>query len=103
MVIGREIFVSGLREWMATKGLRSTVKVGSIGKLKTVFQMLSIVLLLQTNYNVPIWKPSNPYDLTLFNQKLSFAGIFLFYLSTLLSLISAGQYFKAALPILTSP
>lgn len=96
------MFVSGLREWMATKGLRSTVRVGSIGKLKTLFQMISIILLLHSSYNLPALALSNPFDLTLHNQKLYFVGFILFYISTFLSLLSAGQYFNAALPVLTS-
>ena len=40
VIIGREITVSALREWMASLGARSLVKVGFAGKLKTLFQMV---------------------------------------------------------------
>ncbi|AWV07400.1 CDP-diacylglycerol--glycerol-3-phosphate 3-phosphatidyltransferase [Marilutibacter maris] len=46
VIIGREIAVSALREWMAELGQRARVKVASIGKIKTVVQMLALVCLL---------------------------------------------------------
>ncbi|KOR29276.1 CDP-diacylglycerol--glycerol-3-phosphate 3-phosphatidyltransferase [Achromatium sp. WMS2] len=46
IIIGREITVSALREWMAELGARSVVAVSKIGKLKTTLQMLAIFLLL---------------------------------------------------------
>ena len=46
IIIGREIVVSALREWMAEKGKRDNVSVGNMGKLKTACQMWSILLLL---------------------------------------------------------
>src|SRR3954447_20512937 len=46
IVIGREITISALREWMATVGQGKSVAVAFIGKLKTVFQMIAIPLLL---------------------------------------------------------
>jgi CDP-diacylglycerol---glycerol-3-phosphate 3-phosphatidyltransferase len=46
VIIGREIAISALREWMAGIGSRSSVAVGWIGKIKTVTQMLAITLLL---------------------------------------------------------
>ena len=51
IIIGREIAVSALREFMAEMGQRSTVKVAMVGKIKTVAQMVAIVLML---YRVPI-------------------------------------------------
>ena len=42
IIIGREITVSALREWMATIGERANVKVSWAGKIKTVFQMFGI-------------------------------------------------------------
>ena len=44
--LGREISVSALREWMAEIGMRATVKVAFIGKLKTVMQMVALVVLI---------------------------------------------------------
>lgn len=46
VIIGREICVSALREWMAEIGARVTVKVGTLGKWKTGVQMVAIPMLL---------------------------------------------------------
>ncbi|MDR3446806.1 MULTISPECIES: CDP-diacylglycerol--glycerol-3-phosphate 3-phosphatidyltransferase [unclassified Dyella] len=46
VIVGREISVSALREWMAEIGMRSTVRVAFIGKLKTAMQMVALVVLI---------------------------------------------------------
>ena len=46
VIIGREIVVSALREWMAELGKRTSVAVSYIGKVKTAFQMVAITGLL---------------------------------------------------------
>ena len=46
IIIGREITISALREWMAQMGKRGSVAVAQIGKLKTTAQMAAIMLLL---------------------------------------------------------
>lgn len=46
VIIGREIVVSALREWMAELGERTSVAVSYVGKVKTVFQMVAITALL---------------------------------------------------------
>ncbi|WP_369930384.1 CDP-diacylglycerol--glycerol-3-phosphate 3-phosphatidyltransferase [Xanthomonas sp. NCPPB 2632] len=46
VIVGREISVSALREWMAEIGARSRVKVAFLGKLKTTMQMVALVVLL---------------------------------------------------------
>ncbi|GAB4167921.1 MAG: CDP-diacylglycerol--glycerol-3-phosphate 3-phosphatidyltransferase [Wenzhouxiangellaceae bacterium] len=46
VIIGREITVSALREWMAELGQRARVKVSSAGKIKTILQMVAIGFLL---------------------------------------------------------
>ena len=46
VIIGREIVISALREWMAEIGSRASVAVSYIGKIKTTAQMTSITLLL---------------------------------------------------------
>jgi CDP-diacylglycerol--glycerol-3-phosphate 3-phosphatidyltransferase len=51
IIIGREIAVSALREFMAEMGQRSQVKVATVGKIKTMAQMSAIVLML---YRIPI-------------------------------------------------
>ena len=49
LIVVREITISALREWMATKGLRGLVAVAWVGKLKTTLQMIAITLLLGTS------------------------------------------------------
>ena len=49
LIVAREITISALREWMATKGLRDLVAVAWVGKLKTTLQMIAITLLLGTS------------------------------------------------------
>lgn len=46
IIIGREITISALREWMAQMGKRNSVAVATIGKFKTAAQMVAILLLL---------------------------------------------------------
>lgn len=46
VIVGREIVISALREWMAEMGKRASVAVSYIGKLKTTIQMLAIFILL---------------------------------------------------------
>ncbi len=52
IIIGREITISALREWMAQQGKRNNVAVAQIGKLKTAAQMAAIFLLLLTSSTV---------------------------------------------------
>ena len=84
IIIGREIVVSALREWMAELGERGVVSVGILGKVKTGFQMVSISLLL---YAEPILEIS------------SFrVGELAFYVAAILTLWSVWTYLKAAMP-----
>ncbi len=46
VIVGREIVVSALREWMAELGARTSIRVNFVAKLKTVVQMLAIIALL---------------------------------------------------------
>ena len=52
VILGREITISALREWMAELGQRARVKVSTVGKSKTIFQMVAIGFLL---YGAPLW------------------------------------------------
>ena len=88
IIIGREITVSALREWMAELGSRSAIKVSYVGKLKTAFQMLSIACLL---YHSPA------FDLPIFE-----IGVTLLYVAAGLTISSMLSYLKAAWPILNS-
>ncbi|MDT8408843.1 MAG: CDP-diacylglycerol--glycerol-3-phosphate 3-phosphatidyltransferase [Wenzhouxiangellaceae bacterium] len=56
VIVGREITISALREWMAEMGERARVKVSTVGKSKTIFQMTSIGFLLygQSLFGLPV-------------------------------------------------
>jgi CDP-diacylglycerol--glycerol-3-phosphate 3-phosphatidyltransferase len=54
VIVGREIVISALREWMAEVGQRASVAVSGIGKVKTTLQMTAIIVLLM---NVPLLMP----------------------------------------------
>jgi len=58
IILGREIIVSALREWMAELGKRGNVAVSWLGKIKTTFQMTAISLLLYHDslYGLPVFK-----------------------------------------------
>lgn len=84
IIIGREITISALREWMAQIGASKSVAVSFLGKVKTACQMVAIPMLL---YNDRI----GPFDPLLW-------GTWLIYLAALLTLVSMAYYLKAALP-----
>lgn len=86
IIIGREIAISGLREWMAEMGERGTVKVGLMGKLKTIFQMTAISCLL--------------YESDLLGLPVALIGEMLLYLAAALTLWSMWVYLHAAWPIM---
>lgn len=88
IIIGREITVSALREWMAELGQRNAVKVSYVGKLKTTFQMISIGCLI---FSKPL------LGLPIFE-----IGIVLLYVAAGLTLSSMFSYLKAAWPMLVS-
>jgi CDP-diacylglycerol--glycerol-3-phosphate 3-phosphatidyltransferase len=87
IIIGREIAISALREWMSEIGARARVAVSVIGKIKTTAQMVAILLLL---YKTPLGVfPS--HDI----------GMILLYIAAILTLWSMMVYMKAAWPLLT--
>lgn len=86
VIIGREIAISALREWMSELGERTAVAVSMIGKIKTTVQMVAIVLLL---YRAP---------LGVFDTHA--AGLVLLYVAAALTLWSMLVYLRAAWPIL---
>lgn len=55
IIIGREIVVSALREWMAELGARAQVAVSNLGKWKTAAQMVALIILLANPPLTPIW------------------------------------------------
>jgi CDP-diacylglycerol--glycerol-3-phosphate 3-phosphatidyltransferase len=86
VIIGREIAVSALREWMAELGKRARVAVSSVGKVKTAAQMISIVMLL--------------YADTLLGISMYGLGLALLYLAAALTLWSMALYLLAAWQVL---
>ena len=84
VIIGREIVISALREWMAELGQRASVAVSMMGKIKTTLQMLAIIILLLDN-------PSSP-------TVLQPVGYTMLYIAAALTLWSMVIYLKAAWP-----
>ncbi len=86
VIIGREITVTSLREWMAEMGEKAKIKVSWLGKIKTAFQMLSITVLL--------------YGSDYGTIPLRDIGYTLLYVAAFLTLWSMVNYLRIALPIL---
>jgi CDP-diacylglycerol--glycerol-3-phosphate 3-phosphatidyltransferase len=93
VIIGREIAVSALREWMAELGQRATVKVASIGKIKTIVQMVALVCLL---YAVTPDPRPEPW----MGRPIFILGDWLLAAAALLTLWSGLAYLRAAWPVL---
>ncbi|MGB5474231.1 MAG: CDP-diacylglycerol--glycerol-3-phosphate 3-phosphatidyltransferase [Gammaproteobacteria bacterium] len=86
VIIGREIAISALREWMSEIGERATVAVSIIGKVKTTAQMVAILLLL---YDTPVGLfPTHE------------VGLALLYVAAVLTLWSMLIYMRAAWPVI---
>ncbi|MDD1964514.1 CDP-diacylglycerol--glycerol-3-phosphate 3-phosphatidyltransferase [Pseudomonas putida] len=83
VIIGREIVISALREWMAEIGARAQVAVSNLGKWKTAAQMLALVVLL-----------ANPPAFTFWVV----LGYILLMVAAGLTLWSMLQYLRAAWP-----
>ncbi|MCB1587271.1 MAG: CDP-diacylglycerol--glycerol-3-phosphate 3-phosphatidyltransferase [Xanthomonadales bacterium] len=82
VIIGREISISALREWMAEVGQRGTVKVGALGKIKTIAQMTALTMML---YRDP-----------LFTLPIYWLGEMLLAVAAVLTVWSMVQYLQAA-------
>ncbi len=84
IIIGREIAVSALREWMAELGARSRVAVSGIGKAKTTMQMIGLGCMLFTRdlFGVPVYE----------------VGLALLIVAAGITLWSMVGYVKAAWP-----
>ena len=87
IIVGREITIASLREWMAEVGERRKVAVSELGKWKTAAQMVSITLLL---LGLDVW-----------TEQLYVTGQLLLALSAALTLWSMIIYLKAAIPSLS--
>ena len=89
IIIGREIAISALREWMAGEGQRSSVGVAMIGKVKTAVQMVAILFLLY-------WDSIEIASVGTFPTKLF--GQVLIVVAAFLTLLSMAYYLRAAMP-----
>ena len=87
IIIGRELAISALREWMAILGETKGVAVSFIGKLKTAAQMIAIALLL---YFDPI-----------FGIPVRELGTVLIYIATVLTVWSMLYYLKRAMTVIS--
>lgn len=84
IIIGREIAISALREWMAGVGQSGSVAVAFIGKVKTAAQMAAILFLLY-------YDPVGGLD-------IKFIGEVLIDIAAILTLLSMAYYLRAAWP-----
>ena len=84
VIIGREIAVSALREWMAEIGARGRIKVSVLAKYKTIMQIVGLSLLLfrQNLFGIPTYK----------------VGLVLTAIAAVLTLWSMVQYLRLAWP-----
>ncbi|QCO67429.1 CDP-diacylglycerol--glycerol-3-phosphate 3-phosphatidyltransferase [Luteimonas yindakuii] len=95
VIVGREIAVSALREWMAALGQRATVRVAAIGKFKTVVQMVALLCLL---YSVTPDRPARA--MPWMGEPVFVIGDWLLAAAALLTLWSGFLYLRAAWPVL---
>jgi CDP-diacylglycerol--glycerol-3-phosphate 3-phosphatidyltransferase/cardiolipin synthase len=86
IIIGREITISALREWMATIGERANVKVDITGKIKTTLQMFGIAFM--------VWK------VPLFGVDIYALGFVLLVLAAIMTIWSMIVYLRAAWPFI---
>ncbi|QBQ97123.1 CDP-diacylglycerol--glycerol-3-phosphate 3-phosphatidyltransferase [Paraburkholderia pallida] len=89
VIVGREIAISALREWMAQIGASKSVAVNQLGKFKTACQMVAIPMLL-------FYAPLTIGGLTLFDSRVW--GTWLIYVAAVLTIWSMLYYMKLAWP-----
>ncbi len=87
VIIGREIAISALREWMAEIGARHKMAVSGIAKFKTIVQIVGLSMML--------------FQQDLFGLPMYWAGLALTVLAAVLTLWSMAVYLRAAWPELT--
>ncbi len=88
VIIGREIAVSALREWMASVGAGGQIKVSWMGKFKTAFQMFGIAFMV--------------YESPLFGLNIYPIGYWLLVVASVMTLWSMIAYLRAAWPTLNA-
>lgn len=84
IIVGRELVISALREWMAEIGKRRSVAVSYLGKIKTACQMVALALLLWMHAYSPIW--------------VGGLGVLLLYIAAGLTLWTMFIYLRLAWP-----
>jgi len=89
VIIGREIAISALREWMAEIGQRGKVKVSQLAKYKTILQIVGLSCML-FRWNLPV--------LPGFSLPIFEIGLVLTIVAAFLTMISAISYLRAAWP-----
>ncbi|POR49052.1 CDP-diacylglycerol--glycerol-3-phosphate 3-phosphatidyltransferase [Paraburkholderia eburnea] len=89
VIVGREIAISALREWMAQIGASKSVAVNQLGKFKTACQMVAIPMLL-------FYAPLTIGGTTLFDSRVW--GTWLIYVAAVLTIWSMLYYMKLAWP-----
>lgn len=82
IIIGREVVISALREWMAELGKRANVAVSMVGKVKTFLQMAAITMVM--GFSSDHW--------------MGILGMICLYIAAVLTIWSMYEYLKAALP-----
>ena len=96
VIVGREIAVSALREWMAELGQRARVSVATVGKIKTIAQMVALLCLL---YAI---NPGPPHPMPWMGTFVFHVGDWLLAIAALLTLWSGYEYLRAAWPVLSA-
>ena len=97
VIVGREIAVSALREWMAEVGQRNKVAVAAMGKFKTIAQIVALLCLL---YSVSPAQPPHPQPWM--GDVVFHIGDWLLAAAAILTLWSGLGYLRAAWPSLKS-
>jgi cardiolipin synthase len=87
VIVGREITISALREWMAEIGARKSVAVNSLGKIKTAVQMIAIPMLLF-------------HDVLFGAVDMHIAGEVLLWIAGVLTVWSMFYYLRRAWPLI---
>lgn len=90
IIIGREIAISALREWMSSVGSRLSVNVNMLAKVKTAIQLTALVLLIFYTNGMPL------------GRIVLTCGIILLYFAAVLTIWSMCLYLKAAWQDLTN-
>ncbi len=86
IIVGREIVISALREWMAEMNRSGAIAVSILGKVKTTLQMIAIAILLAQAPNT--------------DAPMVIGGYVLLYVAAFMTLWSMSLYLKAAWPTL---